>query len=653
MNTTIIVQYLSGIYPLAAVIILIAGVKIYKADFSPESWSRKQSKNLQGIACIMIIIHHMVQTMTNYGQTDQGPISCFNSLGILFTSIFFFFSGFGLYTSYQKKENYTKRFLDNRLPQILIPFLVTNLLYIFALGLGDRITTLFHVPTSILGLTLINTNAWFLVEIMILYLAFYFVFTRIKNERTAFIMLTIFVISMILVSLLLCHDKSQVNGHWFMGEWWYNTTFLFIIGMFFAKNEDRIKKFFQKYYRIILPVTIVLFCLAYLLEEFVVTYIGYYQEWKGYYGYGEKFLTLTTQILLCFIFVVLLLLLNMKCSFNNFILRFLGGISLELYLIHDLFRQTSYNEEMPGVEFFGLVLVSSILAAWLLGVIHKYLINFWHDYRHYMSGEELTYEASSRIQKWGNLVKYAKYFYLLTALSLVLFGLLRIYDSKIRLDQEYRTELKALQNSDIGDIVYLGYYEMDSKYPEPERIPWVVTDIQDGHLLLVSDKILANSYYNQQHVPVHWIQSDLCKNLNYDFYENVFSTKEKKLLCGRYDSATNSWCHGEKEAFSYSSSGITVNRELVFLLTRKEVLFYYPTAKDRIASASQTAQDCGLGVHGTDYIGAWWLEDSGTQELRAMFISSWGEIETGGKIINNSGMGVRPAIWVDASPDSQ
>ena len=104
MNTTIIVQYLSGIYPLAAVIILIAGVKIYKADFSPESWSRKQSKNLQGIACIMIIIHHMVQTMTNYGQKEQGPISCFNSLGILFTSIFFFFSGFGLYTSYQKKK---------------------------------------------------------------------------------------------------------------------------------------------------------------------------------------------------------------------------------------------------------------------------------------------------------------------------------------------------------------------------------------------------------------------------------------------------------------------------------------------------------------------------------------------------------------------
>jgi hypothetical protein len=42
----------------------------------------------------------------------------------------------------------------------------------------------------------------------------------------------------------------------------------------------------------------------------------------------------------------------------------------------------------------------------------------------------------------------------------------------------------------------------------------------------------------------------------------------------------------------------------------------------------------------------WWITDMGTGELKAMYVDTDGNINTEGKTINNSGMGVRPAIWI-------
>ena len=219
-----------------------------KNEYYEESWSLTQSNALRGVAALMIILHHMVQSITRYGDIKKGPVTEWNSFGILFTSIFFFFSGFGLYKSYKTKENYLEGFLTKRLPKIILPFLVTNIIYLLTVSI-DRISEVRHIFTSIFGFTLINTNAWFIVVLIILYVTFYFCFKKSKTESGAFAKLLIFTIIFVIMCLLLGHDNTSVNGHWFMGEWWYNTTLIFMMGLYFARFETKIKAFMKKWSR--------------------------------------------------------------------------------------------------------------------------------------------------------------------------------------------------------------------------------------------------------------------------------------------------------------------------------------------------------------------------------------------------------------------
>ena len=101
-------NYLLLIYPMIIIIILFWRCSIRgKNEYYEESWSLTQSNALRGVAALMIILHHMVQSITRYGDIKKGPVTEWNSFGILFTSIFFFFSGFGLYKSYKTKSGCT------------------------------------------------------------------------------------------------------------------------------------------------------------------------------------------------------------------------------------------------------------------------------------------------------------------------------------------------------------------------------------------------------------------------------------------------------------------------------------------------------------------------------------------------------------------
>ena len=211
-------EFLLFLFPVAIVTILVFGAGVKKrGEFSGEAWSLGQAKALQVFGALMIILHHLVQTITNFGSVVKGPVTIWNSFGILFTSIFFFFSGFGLYKRYKTGGDYLEGFGRRRILKVLIPFLVTNIVYI-CVFCGGRISAVWQGFTAIIGAPLLNGNAWYVIELLILYVAFYVFFRFIKSERAAMICLTLFVVLMITCSLLLGHDSGAVNRRWFMGE---------------------------------------------------------------------------------------------------------------------------------------------------------------------------------------------------------------------------------------------------------------------------------------------------------------------------------------------------------------------------------------------------------------------------------------------------
>ena len=361
---------------IALALLLFIGIKPSKLrEWQEEPLSLDRSKAIQGFAAVAIIVHHLAQELAQ----DAGAIGFFTELGVLFVGIFFFFSGYGLYTSLKTKENYLKGFLKKRLVTILVPFYMCILVFTAAACIcGTRFTPL-QLLGVLSGWSLINQHMWYIVEIAILYIAFFLIYRLIKNRTAATVVMSIFVIAMMAGSLMLAHGKDMSASGWFQGEWWYNSSFLFVIGIIVSKHSEGLRRIARKAYIIWL---LVLAALLVLLGPQTVYMLRRYSYWSEIPGETrailDKLRCLSVQLPWIICFVLFLLLIMMRVRFGNTVLKFLGSISLELYLIHNLFLKglhdgTIFNVRSPGMYCILTILMAIGLATVISGV-DKYLI---------------------------------------------------------------------------------------------------------------------------------------------------------------------------------------------------------------------------------------------------------------------------------------
>lgn len=365
--------------PLSVFLVLFLGMLVIgcrraeKGMFHENFLDHSVMKGLQGFAAMGVILHHVTQTVTQYGRYDKGLINIMVDAGVFFTALFFFCSGYGLVTSLLQKEDYLNGFLRKRLPAVIVPFYMCNLLFILvSLAAGARPKPL-ELLLYLSGLVMLNDQMWFIVELAVLYAAFYMLFRKRKEGTLPLWKMAVVLVIMTTVSLLLGHDGlPDSQGLWFFGEWWYNTTWTFFVGMLVAKNKDTVVGWAKRCYKWLLPLSGLLFVGMYKATMFMLGHVGYWKEWPGYRGYLEKFLTFCVQAPTVIIFVLLLFLISMKVQFGNKILAFLSVSALEMYLLQNIF--ITYLRPVLKVDllFYIGVYVCTILLAFF---IH------WLDYK--------------------------------------------------------------------------------------------------------------------------------------------------------------------------------------------------------------------------------------------------------------------------------
>lgn len=362
------------IYP-----ILLLFITFYKCKLSPiktfssDFWSRAQSKNLQAAASIGIILHHITQINTHYANfSATNPITLFNNIGILFTSIFFFFSGYGLILNVYNKENYLNNFFWHRLPLILVPFYSINTIFVFInFFCYKRSLTNIEFIKCITGFSLLNGNSWFIIELVYLYIAFFIFFKLIKNKNIALILLILATITIIRISYVSGHSPEGIVDLWFKGEWWYNSTVTFILGLIFARFNKSITTFAKRFYKLLISVFLIIFPISFILEEHIRINYGYYNPIMFNNKISGQLITFLFQSLLSTIFIILILLINMKISINNKLLNFIGTISIELYLIHELILENLIKiNKINIVLLYFFVIILSFIAAFLINRIN-------------------------------------------------------------------------------------------------------------------------------------------------------------------------------------------------------------------------------------------------------------------------------------------
>ena len=369
--------------------ILLCGMKVKDADYIPSlqdlrrmeageldesevygAWQKnplglKQSKALLGFFAVLIVMHHLVQTI---GADNASIFKVLENFGVCLVGAFFFYSGYGLMKSTMEKDGYLKGFFKKRFPTILIPFYLCTFVFLIVDVCMKKQYSIAQWAGYLTGWILRNTHMWYIVEIAILYLVFYLCMRFIKNRKLAVLCMFLFLCVLVITSLLLCHGE-----YWFQGEWWYNSTLIFFFGIVVAMKESAFLDFCKKYYVLLCSICLAGFFGFTYLNGYMLANFGYWTETATNPGYIDKFLTLGPQLTMTFFFVCLLILISLKCRFENRVLDFLGKISLELYLIHNLF--IIHLDMIAGIGLFVVcVLVCSILSASLLHDIITFIL---------------------------------------------------------------------------------------------------------------------------------------------------------------------------------------------------------------------------------------------------------------------------------------
>jgi hypothetical protein len=174
---------------------------------------------------------------------------------------------------------------------------------------------------------------------------------------------------------------------------------------------------------------------------------------------------------------------------------------------------------------------------------------------------------------------------------------------------------------------------------------WLVLDVRNDRMLILSDKILEKRPYNAYCADVPWERSTLRMYLNGEFY-NKFNAEEK----GRIAEVTltndcNPWWP--------NVSGGNATRDKIFLLSIEEVVQYFgdsgqlkrrnPKNKYYIEDDFGPARIAKLAGGGKAW---WWLRSPGIKN-HAAGVSDDGGLVVHGRRVDFVSGGVRPALFLN------
>ncbi|MGN0368363.1 MAG: acyltransferase family protein [Wujia sp.] len=360
------------VYMCMLLAVLLPGMKIAKkGQFQEQPFDCRITKGMQGFFALGILIHHVSLVLRFFDGYDRS-LFFFEDLGTLFVGFFFLCSGYGLIVSYEQKENYLDSFVIKRVLMVLVPFFICNYIYMFTTQIFGQKFSMKELVEAFFGILLLNDHMWFVIEIMILYLLFYFVFRYVKKDGIRFTLIAVVTLLMMVGSFLAGHDDTLYQqANWFRGEWWYNTTLLFLVGMVFGKKREAIYGFARKHYKWLVVVVTIAFVAFYKLTMYMLATRGYWKETETDMAYADKAVTFSVQVVMVLLFEIWMVLILMKVRFDNRVLRFLGRVSLEMILLEKTFilvyREMGYNTSSHLYMF--LILASTMVGAMLINKI--------------------------------------------------------------------------------------------------------------------------------------------------------------------------------------------------------------------------------------------------------------------------------------------
>ena len=197
----------------------------------------------------------------------------------------------------------------------------------------------------------------------------------------------------------------------------------------------------------------------------------------------------------------------------------------------------------------------------------------------------------------------------------------------------------------VGDIVVLGTYEQDNDTDNgKEPIEWRVRKIKGAKALMLAEKGLDARRFDEE--TGRWKDSEIRAWLNSDFYNEAFSSDDKKKIVSS----------SIETGSVYDLTDEYTTADNIFLFSSYDVEIYFPKQCSSILYPTEYAKakgveicdedwcrsyECGDAVYNAVY---WWLRSPGYDASDALIVS-WESLIYNG-YIHHQDYVVRPAFWM-------
>lgn len=298
------------VFFLAALLVLcLIGIKFSGKEGFDDYMSPQKTGAIKGIFVIIVLFSHVRQYVTLGTNPFHKPFNDFMLfLGQLMVVMFLFYSGYGVTLGLAKKDGYVKTLLSKRALKVLLHYDIAILIFYFvglALGKNYSVEKLLR---SFIGLDAVGNSVWFIFVILILYVITWISFRFVKKRAVLGTAITT-VLSLAAVAVLYLLKGKEY--------WWYDTLLCYPLGMWYALAKPYIDKLLLKDFSRWFSVTAITLTVFILLNDLFPIY---HKSRKIF-------------IPMALVFALLIVLISMRVSINNGILRWFGKRVFGIYIL--------------------------------------------------------------------------------------------------------------------------------------------------------------------------------------------------------------------------------------------------------------------------------------------------------------------------------
>lgn len=301
-----------------SLILFFCGIFSKERHLEAEMLSIDHTNIAKGIACIMIVIHHIA------GIEGLNIFSPFGGIGVC---IFLICSGYGLSISYKKYG--LKNFVIKRFFRILIPFFVVNVITYMYIFFADK-------DYSVLTNTYIF---WYVYYIMGTYIIFYVVYKFFYKYRIPLIIIAI-------------AAYSELKGY----PVTIQQIFSFSTGILIFEYSNKLIYIDNNKCKNFIGVSLIILSAVFLLLKNIFKI------------YDNNYLINTANCVMIMSGAVGIIFLSyflLKCKYISMALKYIGKLSYEVYLVHliliKLFKEISFTPIVSIYYILAFIIISKLI----------------------------------------------------------------------------------------------------------------------------------------------------------------------------------------------------------------------------------------------------------------------------------------------------